>query len=65
MLSGDVILDFVHRIRGVLEGIGVEVTQRYKRGQDIDAACGQLEAKSRIPLATLATTPGSPRRAET
>ena len=30
------------KFREVLESVGVEVTQRYKRGQDIDAACGQL-----------------------
>jgi 23S rRNA (adenine2503-C2)-methyltransferase len=35
----------IKKFREVLESIGMEVTQRYKRGQDIDAACGQLRGK--------------------
>jgi 23S rRNA (adenine2503-C2)-methyltransferase len=31
--------------RAVLEGRGLEVSQRFKRGEDIDAACGQLTGK--------------------
>ncbi|MBU0580378.1 MAG: 23S rRNA (adenine(2503)-C(2))-methyltransferase RlmN [Candidatus Margulisbacteria bacterium] len=31
--------------RWVLEDAGLEVTQRYKRGQNINAACGQLTGK--------------------
>jgi 23S rRNA (adenine2503-C2)-methyltransferase len=32
----------VKRIRGTLESRGVPVTERYRRGVDIEAACGQL-----------------------
>ncbi|MFA6992494.1 MAG: 23S rRNA (adenine(2503)-C(2))-methyltransferase RlmN [Candidatus Gracilibacteria bacterium] len=32
--------------RGVLEQEGIEVTQRYRLGHDIDGACGQLAAKN-------------------
>jgi len=31
--------------REILEGAGIQVTQRVQRGADIDAACGQLTAK--------------------
>jgi 23S rRNA (adenine2503-C2)-methyltransferase len=32
----------IERFRGILEGEGVPVTQRYRRGRDIAAGCGQL-----------------------
>jgi 23S rRNA (adenine2503-C2)-methyltransferase len=35
----------VKAFREVLEGAGMQVTQRLQRGADIDAACGQLKAK--------------------
>jgi 23S rRNA (adenine2503-C2)-methyltransferase len=41
----------VRAFREVLEGAGVQVTQRQQRGADIDAACGQLKAKSQRPKA--------------
>jgi len=34
----------VRRFTGLLKGHGIEVSERYKRGQDISAACGQLGA---------------------
>jgi 23S rRNA (adenine2503-C2)-methyltransferase len=34
----------VRAFREVLEGAGIQVTQRLQRGADIDAACGQLHA---------------------
>ncbi len=37
----------IKKFREVLEKKGISVTQRYKFGQDIDAACGQLAVKSR------------------
>jgi 23S rRNA (adenine2503-C2)-methyltransferase len=37
----------VREFRRILEGYGVTVTQRAERGQDIDAACGQLALTSR------------------
>ncbi len=40
--SNKTIKDF----RWVLEDAGLEVTQRFKRGQDINAACGQLVASN-------------------
>ncbi|MBI3910892.1 MAG: 23S rRNA (adenine(2503)-C(2))-methyltransferase RlmN [Armatimonadetes bacterium] len=51
----------VRRFRQVLERAGIAVTQRAERGQDIDAACGQLVIKEGvrreappIPINTLA-----------
>jgi len=35
----------IKKFRQVLESVGVEVSQRFKRGQDIDAACGQLKGR--------------------
>lgn len=35
----------IHRFRGVLEAGGLNVTVRKTRGDDIDAACGQLAGK--------------------
>ena len=35
----------VARFRAVLEGKGVEVAERFRRGRDIAAACGQLRGK--------------------
>jgi 23S rRNA (adenine2503-C2)-methyltransferase len=32
----------VHHFRKLLEERGIQVTERYRRGDDIDAACGQL-----------------------
>jgi len=32
------------KFRAVLEKAGIEVSERYRRGRDIDAACGQLRA---------------------
>ncbi len=34
--------------KSILEKAGVNVTQRYSFGQDINAACGQLAAKNLI-----------------
>jgi len=36
----------IRAFREVLEGAGIQVTQRLQRGADIDAACGQLKIKS-------------------
>ncbi len=36
----------VKAFREVLEGAGIQVTQRVQRGADIDAACGQLKTKN-------------------
>jgi 23S rRNA (adenine2503-C2)-methyltransferase len=33
------------RFRSILEGQGVNVTQRYRRGRDIAAGCGQLRGE--------------------
>jgi 23S rRNA (adenine2503-C2)-methyltransferase len=35
----------IKAFREVLEGAGIQVTQRLQRGSDIDAACGQLRTK--------------------
>jgi 23S rRNA (adenine2503-C2)-methyltransferase len=35
----------IKAFREVLEGAGIQVTQRLQRGADIDAACGQLKAR--------------------
>jgi len=35
----------VARFRAVLEGRGVDVAERFRRGRDIAAACGQLRGK--------------------
>ncbi len=35
----------IHRFRGILEAGGLNVTIRKTRGEDIDAACGQLAGK--------------------
>jgi 23S rRNA (adenine2503-C2)-methyltransferase len=36
----------IRAFREVLEGAGIQVTQRLQRGADIDAACGQLKTRS-------------------
>jgi 23S rRNA (adenine2503-C2)-methyltransferase len=41
----------IRAFREILEGAGIQVTQRVQRGPDIDAACGQLKAKNQIPKA--------------
>jgi 23S rRNA (adenine2503-C2)-methyltransferase len=38
--------DTIEDFRAVLEEHGVSATVRLTRGQDIDAACGQLAAKA-------------------
>jgi 23S rRNA (adenine2503-C2)-methyltransferase len=38
----------VRAFREVLEGAGIQVTQRLQRGADIDAACGQLRARQKL-----------------
>jgi len=35
--------------RDILEGAGIQVTQRVQRGSDIDAACGQLRRRINAP----------------
>jgi 23S rRNA (adenine2503-C2)-methyltransferase len=37
----------IRAFREVLEGAGIQVTQRVLRGADIDAACGQLKVKKK------------------
>ena len=48
----------VRTFRGILEGAGLNVTERTERGHDIAAACGQLAgqhtAKGRVPLPVVA-----------
>ena len=39
----------IERFREVLVSAGMNVTQRYRRGRDIDAACGQLAGKTGQP----------------
>ncbi len=39
----------IKAFREVLEGAGIQVTQRMQRGPDIDAACGQLKTKHQKP----------------
>jgi 23S rRNA (adenine2503-C2)-methyltransferase len=41
--------DAIAAFRAALEGRGVRTTVRLTRGRDIDAACGQLAARSREP----------------
>ncbi len=38
----------VKKFRKILAGAGIEVTQRYEHGQDVQAACGQLVADKNI-----------------
>jgi 23S rRNA (adenine2503-C2)-methyltransferase len=40
----------IRAFREVLEGAGIQVTQRMQRGADIDAACGQLKAKDGLEI---------------
>lgn len=50
----------IQRFRQLLEGAGLEVTQRMERGHEIDAACGQLRGKhlgKPIPLRLAAPYP--------
>ena len=49
----------VRRFRDRLESLGVNATIRATRGQEIDAACGQLAA--RPPAGQPVTLVGSPR----
>ena len=35
----------IHRFKDILEAAGLQVTVRKTRGEDIDAACGQLAGK--------------------
>jgi 23S rRNA (adenine2503-C2)-methyltransferase len=43
----------IKAFREVLEGAGIQVTQRLQRGADIDAACGQLKTKNQRPKAKM------------
>lgn len=43
--------DEVAAFRGTLAAKGIAVTQRYRRGRDIDAACGQLSGHEGRPAA--------------
>jgi 23S rRNA (adenine2503-C2)-methyltransferase len=47
--------DRVRVFRRTLEVLGVEVTQRLERGQEIDAACGQLAVRSDPPAVEAAS----------
>ena len=37
----------IKRFKSILENEGINVTQRFRFGRDIDAACGQLATKNK------------------
>jgi 23S rRNA (adenine2503-C2)-methyltransferase len=50
--------DRIEHFRKTLERSGVAVAVREPRGRDIDAACGQLRARSLVQMGARAGTPG-------